>query len=54
MLTRERLKGAYRMSTFYPELMSEFLRTVEGMEISYYKPAVKSVRNRVLSGKMKK
>lgn len=34
-------------------LMQEFLRIIEGMEISYYKPAVKSVRNRILNGKLK-
>lgn len=48
------MKHAYRISTFYPELMGEFLRTVESMNIDYYKPAVKSVRNRILSGKKKR
>ncbi len=47
------LKLAFRMCKFYPELMDELKRTLEGMEIEYYKPAVKSVRNRILSGKMK-
>lgn len=47
------MKLAYRMSQFYPELMAELLRTVEGMEIEYYKPAVKSVRNRILCKKLK-
>ena len=28
-------------------------RTLEAMEIDYYKPAVKCVRNRILSGKLK-
>ena len=43
----------FRMCGFYPELMDEFRRTLEAMEISYYKPAVKSVRNKMLAGKMK-
>lgn len=43
------MKLAYKMSQFYPELMDELLRIIQGMEISYYKPAVKSVRNRILS-----
>ena len=44
-------KLAYRMCKFYPELMAELKRTLEGMEIEYYKPAVKSIRNRILNGK---
>ncbi len=47
------MKIAYRMSTFYPELMGELLRTIEGMEIDNYKPAVKCIRNRILNGKFK-
>ncbi len=47
------MKLAFRMCKFYPELMDELKRTLEGMEIDYYKPAVKSVRNRILSGKLK-
>ncbi len=47
------MKLAYQMSSFYPELREELIRTVESMEIEYYKPAVKSVRNRILSGKLK-
>lgn len=47
------MKLAFRMCKFYPELMGELKRTIESMEIEYYKPAVKSVRNRILSGKMK-
>lgn len=46
------MKLAHRMCMFYPELMEELVRTVEGMEIEYYKPAVKSVRNRLLKGKL--
>ena len=44
-------KLAFRMCKFYPELMDELKRTLEGMEIEYYKPAVKSIRNRILNGK---
>ena len=45
------MKLAYRMCTFYPELMEEFKRIVDAMEISYYKPAVKGLRNKILNGK---
>lgn len=45
------IKIAYRISKFYPELMAELKRILEGMEIEYYKPAVKSIRSRILSGK---
>ena len=38
------MKLAYRMCTFYPELMDELKRTIEAMEIDYYKPAVKCLR----------
>ena len=44
---------AFRMCKFYPELMDELKRTLEVMEIDYYKPAVKCVRNRILNGKLK-
>ena len=47
------MKLAFRMCQFYPELMDELKRTVEAMEIDYYKPAVRSVRNRILNGKLK-
>ena len=47
------MKLAYRMCKFYPELMDELKRTLEAMEIDYYKPAVKCVRNRILNGKLK-
>ena len=47
------MKVAFRMCKFYPELMDELKRTLEAMEIDYYKPAVKGVRNRILSGKLK-
>ena len=45
------MKLAYRMCTFYPELMDELKRTLEAMEIDYYKPAVKGLRRRILSGR---
>ena len=44
------MKLAYCMCTFYPELMDELKRTLEAMEIDYYKPAVKCLRKRILSG----
>ena len=47
------MKLAFRMCQFYPELMDELKRTIEAMEIDYYKPAVRSVRSRILSGKLK-
>ena len=47
------MKLAFRMCTFYPELMDELKRTLEAMEIEYYKPAVKCLRKRILSGKFK-
>ena len=47
------MKLAFRMCSFYPELMDELKRTLEAMEIDYYKPAVKCVRNRILNGKLK-
>ena len=45
------MKLAFHMCQFYPELMDEFKRTLEGMEIDYYKPAVKGLRRKILSGK---
>ena len=47
------MKLAFRMCKYYPELMDELKRTLEAMEIDYYKPAVKGVRSRILSGKLK-
>ena len=47
------MKLAFRMCRFYPELTDELRRTLEAMEIDYYKPAVKCVRNRILIGKLK-
>lgn len=45
------LKLAYRMCLYYPELMDELRRTLEAMEMEYYKPALRSVRNRILQNK---
>lgn len=45
------IKLAYKMCRYYPELNDELIRTLEAMEIEYYKPAVRSIRNRILSGK---
>ena len=45
------MKLAYRMSSFYPELTDELKRTLEAMEIAYYKPAVKGLRKKILSGR---
>ena len=45
------MKLAHRMCCFYPELMDELKRTLEMMDIEYYKPAVKGLRQRILSGK---
>ena len=42
------MKLAYRMCNFYPELMDELKRTIETMDIEYYKPAVKSIRSKIL------
>ena len=42
------MKLTYRICCFYPELMGEMKRTLEAMEIDYYKAAVKGVRNRIL------
>ena len=47
------IKLSCQMCSHYPELKEELHRTLEAMEISYYKPAVKSIRNRVLNGKYK-
>ena len=47
------MKLAFRMCSFYPELIDELKRTLEAMEIDYYKPAVKCVRSRILSGRLK-
>ena len=47
------MKLSFRMCKYYPELMDELKRTLEAMEIDYYKPAVKCVRNKILNGKIK-
>jgi len=35
------------------KLMDELKRTIEAMEIDYYKPAIRCLRKRILSGKYK-
>ena len=45
------MKLAYRMCTFYPELMDELKLTLEAMEIDFYKPAIKCLRKRILNGR---
>ena len=47
------MKLAFRMSIPYPELMDELRRLLETMEIEYYKPAVKGIRDKILSGKLR-
>ena len=47
------MKLAYRMCSYYPELKDELKRTLGAMEIEYYKPAVKCLRKRILSGEFK-
>ena len=34
------MKFAYRLCSFYPELMDELKRTLEAMETDYYKLAI--------------
>ncbi|MBR0073366.1 MAG: hypothetical protein IJP95_05955 [Bacteroidales bacterium] len=46
------MKLAFRMCGFYPELRHEFFHSLQAMDPDYYKPAVKCVRNRILSGKL--
>lgn len=45
------LKLAFRMCQFYPELMDELKRTLQSMDMAYYSPALRSVRNKILGGK---
>ncbi len=47
------LKLAYKMCRFYPELQEELKRILEAMDISYYTPAVKNVRTKILNNKYK-
>lgn len=47
------MKLAFRMCRFYPELMDELKRVLEAMEADYYLPAVKNVRNKILSGRFR-
>lgn len=45
------MKLAFRMCSFYPELMDEFMSTVESMRIEFYKPAVRCLRTKIMNGK---
>ncbi|MBQ0056610.1 MAG: hypothetical protein KBT20_03035 [Bacteroidales bacterium] len=45
------LKLAYKMCMFYPELMDELKRTLVSMDMAFYSPALRSVRNRILANK---
>ncbi|MBQ0075432.1 MAG: hypothetical protein KBT34_14730, partial [Prevotella sp.] len=47
------MKLAYKMCKFYPELLTELICTLEAMEISYYTPAVKNIRSKILNNKYK-
>ncbi len=47
------MKLAFRMCELYSDLRNELIRTLEAMDISYYTPAVKGVRSKILSGKLK-
>lgn len=47
------LKLAYRMCSFYPELTGELTRTIADMDPMCYTAAVKSVRKKILGGKLK-
>lgn len=47
------IKLSFKMCSFYPELKDELINILETMEIEHYKPAVKSIRNRILQGKYK-
>ena len=42
---------AYKMCLFYPELMDELRRILTAMDMEYYSPALRSVRNRILANK---
>lgn len=47
------MKLAFRLCSLFPELMGEMVRTVEAMEMEYYTFAVRSVRKRILGGRLK-
>ena len=47
------MKLAFRMCQYHPELMSELRRVLEAMDADYYQPAVKSVRNKILSSRFR-
>jgi len=43
------LKLAFRMCQFYPELMDELMRTLQSLDMAYYSPALRSLRNKILT-----
>lgn len=45
------LKLAFRMCAHYPELLDELIRTLQNMEMEFYTPALRSVRNKILRHK---
>ena len=47
------MKLAFHICQFYPELCEELHRTLQDMDIDYYKPAIKCLRSRILSGRYK-
>lgn len=44
------MKLAFRMCSYYPELLDELKRTIRDMDMAHFTPAVRSVRTRILSG----
>lgn len=48
------MKLAFYQTATYPELRAEMLTILENMEMEYYPPATKSVRNRILGGKFRR
>lgn len=48
------MKLAYRMCSYYPELMQEFMCIIKEMKVDFYKPAVKSIRAKILKTGEKK
>lgn len=53
-VTVKTLRHYEQKGLLLPDEVDELKRTLEAMDIDYYKPAVKGVRNRILSGKIEK
>lgn len=47
------MKLAFRMCRHFPPLMCEFRCTLEAMDTTFYLPAVKSIRSRILNGRFR-